>query len=42
MFKSIYTAIIANMQISLGKVSGWIVDSVELLIRILVFKSVIL
>ena len=42
MFKSIYTTIIANMQISLGKVSGWIVDSVGLLIRILVFKSVIL
>ena len=28
MFKSIYTAIITNIQESLGKVSGWIIDLV--------------
>ena len=27
-FKSIYTTVIANMQESLGKGSGWIIDSV--------------
>ena len=28
MFKSIYTTIIENVQISIGKGSGWIIDSV--------------
>ena len=28
MFQSIYTTIIINIQKSLGKVSGWIIDSV--------------
>ena len=39
-FKSIDTAIIINIQKSLGKDSGWIVDSV--LIILLVFQSIIL
>ena len=34
-FQSIYTIIITNMQISLGKVSGWIIESG-------VFQSIIL
>ena len=28
LFKSIYTTIIENVQISIGKGSGWIIDSV--------------
>ena len=27
-FQSIYTTVISNIQISLGKYSGWIIDSV--------------
>ena len=27
-FKSIYTTVISNIQMSLGKCSGWIIDSV--------------
>ena len=38
-FKSIYNTITTNIQKSLGKSSGWIVDS---LIILLVFQSIIL
>ena len=37
-FESIYTAIMSNMQKSLGKVSSWIIDSVKSII--LVFESI--
>ena len=39
-FRSIYTTIITNIQKSLGKGSGWIID--QSLIMLLVFQSIIL
>ena len=39
-FQSIYTAVTSNIQRSLGKGSGWVIDSV--IDHLLVFQSIIL